>query len=74
MANENEFELPDPPDPAIDQDPAIPGFDAMSDASDYPPPDEKDASAEQRERIDQPDLEGHQTAPEGDAEDESREG
>ena len=73
MGDENQFEIPDPPDPGISQDPGIPGFPAMSDASDYPPPDEKDASAEVRERFDQPDLEGHQTAPTGDAEEESRE-
>ncbi len=74
MGGENEFELPDPPDPAIDQDPGIPGFDPMSDPSDSRLPDAKDASAELRERFDEPDREGHQTAPAGDAEEATREG
>ena len=65
---------PDTPDPEITQDPGIPGWDAMSDRGDSPPPDEKDESAELRERPDEPDREGHMTAPSGDSEEETREG
>ena len=52
---------PDTPDEGIPQDPAIPGFDTISDRH-TPPPDEKDPEAELRERIDDADQEGHQTA------------
>ncbi len=72
MSQENEFELVDPPDPGISQDPGIPGFDAISDRSDRPIPDAKDEGAQSRERIDDPDREGHQTAPSGDSEAETR--
>ena len=74
MGDKNEFEIPEPPDPSISQDPGISGFDVMSDAGDSPPPDAKDESAERRERLDQPDEEGHQTAPAEDAEEEAHEG
>jgi hypothetical protein len=57
----------DTPDEGIPQDPGIPGFDTPSETRDRPLPDEKDAAAEERERPDDPDLEGHQTAPEGGA-------
>ena len=50
---------PETPDEAISQDPGIPGWDAMSDPGDKPPPDEKDEAAEARERLDDPDREGH---------------
>jgi hypothetical protein len=50
------------PDPELPQDPGIPGVDVVSDG-DAPTPDEKDASAEERERPDDPDEEGHMTAP-----------
>ena len=73
MREKNEFELPDPPEAAIAQDPGLPGFDVMSDAGDKSPPDEKDSAAERRERFDEPDREGHQTAPADDAEEETRE-
>ena len=62
---------PETPDPAIAQDAGIPGFDTISDPRDTAIPDPKDEPAEERERLDDPDREGHQTAPEGDAEDES---
>jgi hypothetical protein len=55
-----EFETPDE---AIPQDPGIPGSDVVSDASDAPLPDDKDASAEDRERMDDPDDEGHMSTP-----------
>jgi hypothetical protein len=51
------------PDDDIPQDPGIPGSDAARDASDAPPPDTKDASAEDRERIDDADDEGHMSVP-----------
>jgi hypothetical protein len=54
----------DTPDEGIPQDPGIPGFDVVSDPRDRPAPDEKDASTEGRERPDDPDREGHRTAPE----------
>jgi hypothetical protein len=56
-------DVPETPDPAIPQDPAIPGFDVVADPRDRPIPDEKDPSAEERERPDDPDREGHMTAP-----------
>jgi hypothetical protein len=48
------------PDEDIPQDPAIPGFDTVSHEH-APPPDEKDPEAERRERLDDPDQEGHMT-------------
>ena len=60
-----EEETPDTPDPAIPQDPGIPGFDVVSDPRDAPLPDRKDERAEERERPDEDDLEGHMTAPSG---------
>ena len=52
---------PDTPDEDIPQDPGIPGFDTIS--HEYaPPPDEKSAEAEVRERMDDQDEEGHMTA------------
>jgi len=54
----------DTPDEGIPQDPGIPGFDTVSDPRDRPTPDEHDEEAGRRERPDDPDLEGHQTAPE----------
>ena len=65
-------DAPETPDPAIQQDPGIPGFDTPSDAGDAPLPDTKDEAAEKRERLDDPDREGHMTSPAGDAEDETR--
>jgi hypothetical protein len=65
-------DAPETPDPAIPQDPAVPGFDTPSDADDAPLPDAKDEQAEERERLDEPDREGHMTAPSGDADDETR--
>jgi hypothetical protein len=55
------------PTPAEDvsQDPGIPGKDVISDSSDAPPPDGKDLAAEDRERIDDPDDEGHMSPVEG---------
>ena len=50
---------PETPDERLAQDPGIPGWDAMSDAGDKPPPDTKDDAAEGRERLDDPDREGH---------------
>lgn len=67
MTDDDELEVPDTPDPAISQDPGIPGFDVMSDPGDSPPPDTKEESAEERERLDEPDREGHTTAPSGDS-------
>ena len=58
---EEEPRSPETPDETIPQDPGIPGFDTIS--HEYaPPPDEKSAEAELRERVDDPDREGHQTA------------
>ena len=52
---------PETPDPGIPQDPGIPGFDQIS--HEYaPPPDQKSEEAERRERIDDTDEEGHQSA------------
>ena len=58
-------EQPETPDEAIPQDPAIPGWDVVSDPRDAPLPDEKDESAEERERFDDPDREGHMGPPGG---------
>ncbi len=52
----------EPVDPGIVQDPGIPGFDVVSDRRDRPLPDEKDAGAERRERLDDADEEGHMSA------------
>ena len=58
---EDEPRNPDTPSEDLPQDPAIPGFDTTS--HEYaPPPDAKDPGAEERERIDDEDEEGHQTA------------
>jgi hypothetical protein len=51
------------PDEDIPQDPAVPGKEAVSDTSASPLPDEKDASAEDRERLDDFDDEGHMSSP-----------
>jgi hypothetical protein len=51
------------PDEDIPQDPGIPGKDVISDTSDTSLPDEKDPSAEGRERVDDPDDEGHMAQP-----------
>ena len=60
MAGE-EPRAPETPDEDLEQDPGIPGADVISEHY-SPPPDEKDAEAERRERIDDADEEGHQTA------------
>ncbi len=52
-------ERPDTPDETIPQDPGIPGRDVVSDPTDAPLPDGKDAAAEERERPDDADREGH---------------
>ncbi len=52
---------PETPDEEITQDPGIPGFDVVSDPGDEPPPDAKEAEAEERERLDDPDYEGQMT-------------
>jgi hypothetical protein len=65
-------DAPETPDPAIPQDPGIPGFDPPSDTGDAPLPDAKDETAEERERLDEPDREGHMTAPVDADEDENR--
>ena len=52
------------PNEDIPQDPGTPGKDVMSDRSDAPLPDEKDASAEEREQLDDPEREGHMSSPE----------
>ncbi|MGH3104551.1 MAG: hypothetical protein ACRDN6_10710 [Gaiellaceae bacterium] len=70
----NEPQPPDTPDPDIAQDPGIPGLETMSDRGDDPLPDAKDESAEGRERLDEPDREGHMSAPSADSDDETREG
>ena len=60
-------QAPKPPetsDEEIAQDPGIPGFDVMSDPGDEPLPDEKEAGAEERERLDDPDYEGQMTGDE----------
>jgi hypothetical protein len=51
------------PDEDVPQDPGIPGTDVTTDTSDAPLPDEKDASAEDRERLDDDDREGHMSSP-----------
>ena len=58
---EDEPWSPETPAEEIPQDPGIPGFDTIS-RDQSPPPDEKDSGAESRERIDDVDEEGHQTA------------
>jgi hypothetical protein len=55
---------PDTPDEDIPQDPGIPGYDVVSDPRDRPTPDAGQTGAEERERPDDPDDEGHMTAPE----------
>jgi hypothetical protein len=60
MAGEEPL-APETPDEDLQQDPGIPGVDVISDLH-SPPPDEKDAEAELRERVDDADEEGHQTA------------
>ena len=63
---EDEPWSPETPEEDLPQDPGIPGFDTI--ARDHNPiPDDKDPSAERRERIDDADEEGHQTAGETDA-------
>lgn len=47
----------------IEQDPGIPGVDVVSDPGDAPLPDEQEDAAEERERPDDPDDEGHMTTP-----------
>jgi hypothetical protein len=69
VAREDELETPDPD---IPQDPGIPGGPIAE--GDVPPPDRKDDSAEDRERLDEPDREGHMTAPSGDSETGTPEG
>ena len=59
----SEAREPETPDEAISQDPGIPGWDVLSDATDSPLPDEKDPRAEEREAFDDPDLEGHMGSP-----------
>jgi hypothetical protein len=54
---------PQTPDEDLPQDPGIPGKDVISDTSDALLPDEKDVSAEERERPDDPDREGHMSSP-----------
>jgi hypothetical protein len=51
------------PDEDVPQDPGIAGKDVLSDTSDAPLPDDKDASAEDRERLDDSDREGHMSSP-----------
>ena len=52
---------PETPDETIPQDPGIPGWDVVSDATDAPLPEDKDAAAEKRERPDDADREGQMT-------------
>ena len=59
----DEPRAPETPADDIPQDPGIPGWDVVSDARDAPLPDDKDPAAEERERVDDPDLEGHQGSP-----------
>jgi hypothetical protein len=59
-------DTPETPDPSLPQDPGIPGFDVVSDPRDAPLPDAKDPAAEERERPDDADREGHMTAPDAD--------
>jgi hypothetical protein len=72
-SREDEPDTPETPDPDIPQDPGIPGFDTTSEGAGPPEQVRKDESAERRERPDEPDLEGHMTAPSGDSETETRE-
>jgi hypothetical protein len=51
------------PDEDVPQDPGIPGKDVMSETSDADLPDEKDPAAEERERVDDYDDEGHMSVP-----------
>jgi hypothetical protein len=51
------------PDEDIPQDPGIPGKEAVSNASTAPLPDDKDGSAEDRDRLDDLDDEGHMSSP-----------
>ena len=61
MEREEEPLSPETPDERIPQDAGIPGFDTIS--HEYaPPPDDKSVDAERRERHDDADDEGHQTA------------
>jgi hypothetical protein len=53
------------PDERIGQDPGIPGFDTPVEPDDAPASAERDTAAPQRERADDPDDEGHMTAPSG---------
>lgn len=61
MSSDRDLPEPETPHEELPQDPGIPGRDVISD-DDAPPPDEKDPAAEQRERLDDPDQEGHQSA------------
>ncbi len=61
MRPEDEPRSGDTPDERIPQDPGIPGSDTVADET-GPIPDEKDPGAERRERVDDVDEEGHQTA------------
>jgi len=56
---------PDTPEEDVPQDPGIAGKDVPSDTSDARLPDEKDVSAENRERLDDSDREGHMGSPDG---------
>ena len=56
-------DVPATPNENVPQDPGIPGWDAVSDRSATPLPDEKDAAAEEREALDDPDSEGHMSSP-----------
>ncbi|MDQ3895131.1 MAG: hypothetical protein M3292_10825 [Actinomycetota bacterium] len=64
MSSDEEPRAPETPDEEIRQDPGIPGFDVISDKPNPSPPDVKDESAEEREAYEDPDQEGHMTAPE----------
>jgi hypothetical protein len=50
---------PRTPEEDLPQDPGIPGEDVIGDPTDAPLPDEKEAAAEERERLDDSDDEGH---------------
>jgi hypothetical protein len=54
---------PQTADEDVPQDPGVPGKDVISDASATPLPDEKDPTAESRERPDDLDDEGHMGEP-----------
>ena len=60
MSSDHEELEPQTPEEELPQDPGIPGRDVIS-HEDAPPPDEKDPAAESRERLDDPDQEGHQS-------------